>query len=100
RRPEVELTVAFRSDRGAGAFVDRDFGREVRWDVPLLEGYRHRFLTGPERARSLRAAAAVLGGGFDAVWIHGYSTPGTWAIVAAATARRVPVLLRDDATLL
>jgi glycosyltransferase involved in cell wall biosynthesis len=99
-RGEVDLTVAFLTSSGAGTFLDRDFGREVRWDVPVLEGYRHWFLPGSWRRRSLAAAAAVLAGRYDAVWIHGYTARGAWLVVAAAVLRRVPVLVRDDATLL
>ena len=100
RRPEIDLTVAFRTDRGAGDFLDREFGRQVRWDVPILDGYRHWFLSGPLRARSVQVARAVLAGRYDAVWIHGYSSRGAWVVVAACALRRVPALLRDDATLL
>lgn len=100
RRPEVDLTVAFRTDRGARAFLDREFGQRVRWDVPVLDGYRHRFLGGPGWARSGAVARAVLAGRYDAVWIHGYSSRGAWVVVAACALRRVPALLRDDATLL
>lgn len=100
RRPEIDLTVAYRSDLGARTFPCPDFGREITWDVPVLGGYRHWFLPGPRRARSLRAAWAVLAGGYDAVWIHGYCAAGTWLVAAAGAARRVPVLVREEATLL
>jgi glycosyltransferase involved in cell wall biosynthesis len=100
RRPEIVLTVAFRSDQGAGTFVDPGFGRAISWDVPLLGGYRHVFLGGPRRTRGLAAAWAVLAGGYDAVWVHGYSDASTWLVAAAGVARRVPVLVRDEATLL
>src|SRR5271168_601617 len=37
--PRLEIQVAYCSLQGAEAEFDRDFGVEVKWDVPLLEGY-------------------------------------------------------------
>jgi glycosyltransferase involved in cell wall biosynthesis len=99
-RPEIELTVDFFSDDGLRAYRDPGFQRDVRWDVPLVSGYRHRFLSGTGPARRLATAREVLAGRHDVVWIHGYSSAGAWAVVAACVASRVPVLLRDEATLL
>src|SRR2546430_5202847 len=76
RRPEVELTVAFRTDRGARDFLDREFGRRVRWDGPVLEGHPHRFLSRPQPARSVEAAWAILTRRHDAVRSHRDSARG------------------------
>ena len=37
--PELEICVAYCSLHGAEGGVDPEFGVEVRWDVPLLDGY-------------------------------------------------------------
>src|SRR5215470_8659524 len=39
-RPELNLTVAYCSLRGAEAGYDPEFGATVKWDMPLLEGFR------------------------------------------------------------
>ena len=39
RQPEIDLSVFFCSDWGAQSYHDEGFGRAVKWDVPLLEGY-------------------------------------------------------------
>jgi len=39
KHPRVELRVAYCSMLGAEAGHDPEFGREVKWDVPLLDGY-------------------------------------------------------------
>jgi glycosyltransferase involved in cell wall biosynthesis len=39
-----ELEVWYCTTHGLNAEVDKQFGRAIQWDVPLLEGYRHRFL--------------------------------------------------------
>ena len=43
--PGIELKVFFCCNRGAEAYFDRDFGTEVKWDIPLLDGYESEFLT-------------------------------------------------------
>ena len=40
----VDLEVLYCSGDGASRKFDKEFGQEVQWDIPLLEGYPHRFL--------------------------------------------------------
>ena len=37
--PQIDLTVLYCSDESVRVMKDRDFGREVKWDIDLLEGY-------------------------------------------------------------
>jgi len=39
KHPRLDLQVAYCSLRGAEGGVDPEFGVEVKWDVPLLDGY-------------------------------------------------------------
>src|SRR5438309_2011500 len=39
QHPRLDIQVAYCSLQGAQPAVDREFGIEVVWDVPLLEGY-------------------------------------------------------------
>lgn len=41
---EVDLTVLYCGEEGAMERKDPEFGISFKWDVPLLEGYRFRFL--------------------------------------------------------
>jgi hypothetical protein len=52
--PDLDLQVFFRSDFSVGRFQEADFGREIEWDVPLLEGYKHEFLPARSTGRSRR----------------------------------------------
>lgn len=108
-RPDVELTVLFYSDATVREFHDAGFGRAVAWDVPLLGGYSHRFL--PSAARTPIAGPflrrpncdivrEVASGRYDVLWVHGYAHLTTWLAVAAARARGMRVLIRDEQTLL
>ncbi|SMF63154.1 Glycosyltransferase involved in cell wall bisynthesis [Tistlia consotensis] len=104
--PDIELTAFFASELSLGAFRDPGFGREVTWDVPLLEGYRHEFLPclgerrdlGILRPWSHGLARRLRRGGFQALWVHGYARPfHVWSLLAAR-ALGLTTLLRDEAT--
>jgi glycosyltransferase involved in cell wall biosynthesis len=99
RRGRVELDVLFLTDDGHRPAVDPGFGVPVTWDIDLLSGYEHRFLTtsgGHSSARSRMAHLARWISAHDVVVIHGYSHP--WMLIAALLCRvgRVPYLLRGD----
>src|SRR5271154_3453122 len=83
---DIDLTVFFGSDFSVRGYQDEGFGVDVKWDVPLLDGYRHDFLPtirdsdhpgvmSPlnygifSRLRGSKGAA-----GFDVLWVHGYSS--------------------------
>ena len=42
-RSEINLKVFFLSDLSVKSFQDKGFGVAVKWDVPLLDGYKHEF---------------------------------------------------------
>src|ERR1700678_4792981 len=44
QEPGIDLTVFFGSDFSVRGYKDEGFGVGVKWDVPLLDGYRHEFL--------------------------------------------------------
>ena len=105
--PRVEIQVAYCSMRGAESHIDPDFGVEVKWDVPLLDGYswiampnRSPFRQGgsffsfvnPQVWRLIRSRR------FDAVVLHtGYRPATFWIAVLAAKLTRVAFLFSTDA---
>jgi glycosyltransferase involved in cell wall biosynthesis len=109
QEPDIELTVLFGSDFSVRGYKDKGFGGVgVKWDVPLLEGYRHEFLpsirdnatvdvTHPINYGILeRLRGGGDGSGYDVVWVHGYSTVNTLHAILAAKALGIPVLLRAE----
>jgi glycosyltransferase involved in cell wall biosynthesis len=108
-QPGVELTVLFGSDFGLRPSVDEGFGRPIQFDVPLLEGYQHRFLTNQGSGAPTRGyrnfdcpqADELLGGNrFDALWVHGWAHKAHWQLIRAARRHRVPYLIRAETNLL
>jgi glycosyltransferase involved in cell wall biosynthesis len=106
--PDVDLTVYFCSRHGLDEKRDDGFGATFKWDVPLLDGYRSRFLPGlqlngepggfarpfnPGIARELRR------GRYDAVWVHGHFSATNWLAMLAARTAGVKVLLRSESNL-
>ncbi len=108
QEPDIELTVFYGSDFSIRGYQDEGFGVGVKWDVPLLDGYRHEFLpalrdNGTEGTFSpiSRGIARRLRGrgneaAFDVLWVHGYATVNAMHGILAAKALGIPVLLRAD----
>ena len=42
--PDIDLTVLYGSDFSVRGYKDDGFGVELKWDLPLLDGYKHEFL--------------------------------------------------------
>lgn len=102
----VDIEVVYA--RGEEKYFDREFGCEIAWDLPLLEGYASRVLpeapptlSGGELRKfylkhllqvfaSVRPAAA---------WLHGWSHPFERAFWEAARRMGVPLMVRGDTNL-
>jgi glycosyltransferase involved in cell wall biosynthesis len=111
QEPDIDLTVFFGSDFSVRGYKDEGFGVGVKWDVPLLGGYRHVFLpklrdqstvsvTSPMNYGILSGLRGGVGEGpFDALWVHGYATVNAMHGMLAAKALGIPVLLRAESWL-
>jgi glycosyltransferase involved in cell wall biosynthesis len=106
--PGIDLTVFFLSDLSIHSYRDSGFGVSVKWDVPLLDGYRHEFLPHLGSGSGLSfwrpwtfgLRARLRRGRFDALWVHGYAHRGCIAGIAAAKSLGIPVMLRGESNLL
>src|SRR6185437_5807043 len=109
QEPDIDLTVFYGSDSSVRGYKDEGFGGVgVKWDIPLLDGYRHEFLPALrdnanvsfarplnreifERLRGLNDEAP-----FDVLWVHGYATANSLHAMLVAKSLDIPVLLRGD----
>ncbi len=106
RDPEIELTVFFASKESVNGRIDAEFGVPVSWDVPLLEGYSHRFLTnwGTRCGNQsfLRYNCPSLfwelpRGHFDAALLMSYGTAILdWQAIFACLVCDIPILIRPE----
>jgi glycosyltransferase involved in cell wall biosynthesis len=113
QEPDIDLTVFFGSDFSVRNYKDEGFGVGVKWDVPLLDGYRHEFLPALRDnatvgvasplnygiLRRLRGAGNHGDAAFDVLWVHGYATVNALHGMLAAKALGIPVLLRAESWL-
>ena len=44
QQPEMELKVFYTWSQRQTEFFDDNFGKEIKWDIPLLEGYEYEFV--------------------------------------------------------
>lgn len=108
QEPDIDLTVFFGSDFSVRGYKDEGFGVGVKWDVPLVEGYRHEFLPALRdnanpgtfsplnygiftRLRGRKGAP-----GFDVLWVHGYSSVNALHGMLGAKMLDIPVLVRAE----
>lgn len=107
RDPRVEVQVAYCNLQGAKPAYDAGFGREVAWDIPLLDGYAWVELEnrarrpGPGRFWGLRNPGLrrkIREGKYDAVVLYtGYMYASFWIGLLAAKRSGTPVLFGTDA---
>jgi glycosyltransferase involved in cell wall biosynthesis len=108
KHPRLELHVAYCSLRGAEGGHDPEFGREVKWDVPLLDGYEWTEVpnegSGDESFGGLNNPGLekiIREGKFDAVaCFTGYVRKSFWIARSAAKKARAAFLFGTDATTL
>jgi len=108
--PRLDLQVVYCSLQGAEPGVDPEFGREVKWDLPLLEGYR--WTQVPNKARHPGLGRffglwnpglwkLIRNGSFDVVVLcTGYMLASHWIALSAAKSQGVPVIFSTDTSVI
>jgi glycosyltransferase involved in cell wall biosynthesis len=106
--PRLDFHVAYCSLRGAESGHDPEFGRDVKWDVPLLNGYSWTHL--PNRGSGSESFWGLYNPGlwkfireghFDAVLCYtGYLRASFWIAYGAAKLSRTAFLFGTDANTL
>jgi glycosyltransferase involved in cell wall biosynthesis len=102
-RFDLEVFYAHRQDAQGQAAAG--FGVPFEWDIPLLEGYSHRWLKNVSRHPGLshfrgcdtpELADAIRPDRFDAFLVIGWNRKCHWQAIRACWKHRVPVLMRGD----
>jgi glycosyltransferase involved in cell wall biosynthesis len=102
--PGIDLRVFFCCDWGARSYLDPEFQVPVEWDIPLLDGYDHKFLSilrRPSRLGFWQVDNPQVGQALDQfnpsiVKVFGYAHRTNWRVARWATDRRRPLLLYSD----
>ena len=81
--------------------MDQEFGLMVAWDIDLLSGYAHSFLTTNRSPSSIIKRIRILAGwipSHDAVVVNGYTIPWILLTMIICRIRGVPYILRGVIT--
>src|SRR5687768_586152 len=106
RRHDVEVFYCHRQAPSDQA--NAGFGVEFEWDVPLLDGYPHRWLANVARRPEVGSFYGcdcpeiyeiVRTGGFSAFLVFGWNRKASWQAVRACWKVGVPVFMRGDSQL-
>jgi glycosyltransferase involved in cell wall biosynthesis len=109
QEPGIDMTVYFCSRQGVHSYDDEGFGTQVSWDVPLLEGYRHKFLPNVRRKAKVGrffslVNVALVGelwrNRYDALLVNGHMYFSYLLGIIAAKLVGIPVFMRCETHLL
>ncbi len=102
--PDLDLKVFYGMDTCTKGSFDEGFGRNVSWDVPLLDGYEYEFLptlipgANPSQLRPVNRGfrSRLQEGKFDLVWLHGWGRLADLLALHDAKSLGLPVLMRTE----
>jgi len=98
--PQIDLTVYFCCKYGVEKTFDSAFKEEIEWKIPLLEGYKHKFLKNwcpcPSPVFWKQINPGILKelkrNKFDALLIHGWAPLNNWLVLLS----KIPLFLRAE----
>ena len=106
KQPQIDFKVYYCSDESIKGMRDIGFGREVKWDTPLLEGYRYEFISNnsliptifkpPFGLINLGIIIKILKHKHDVIIIHGWHYVTHWLAIITALLSRIPIFLRSE----
>lgn len=107
--PDIEPVGLYLTDFSLRGAVDEQFGRTVRWDIDLLDGYESHFIGQHYRTALPDSFFALKGDGIeaalrrlnlDALVVHGHNYLASLRAIAAAKMLRIPLLYKGETHLL
>ncbi len=106
---DIDLTVYFCWNFGVeNEQYDPGFGEKIKWDIPLFEGYKYKFLPN----LSLRPPSSFFGlinpsivkelckKRYDGIWVNGYVSMSNWFAFLGAWLSKTPILILGESQLL
>jgi len=104
RSGRLETHVAYCRQFGIEPTYDRQFGEHIEWGPNLLKGYEYTFLRNVSPITNTFNPLHAINPGVignvlrwaDVIWINGVVYPSNWLAIAAAKAKRIPILMRSE----
>ena len=103
-----DCEVLYCSGELESSHAEAGFGVSYRWDLPLLEGYPHRFLKNCAKKPSTTSFGGldnpeldsiVASHAYDAIVVNGWHFKSAWRAMVSCWRHDVPVLIRSDSHL-
>ncbi len=106
-RSDFEMRAYFCWDYGVKKTYDVEFGREVRWDIPLLEGYSHTFLKNYSPKPSsdfwgqlnFGIVRELIRYRYDAILLFGWNSFANWLVFLVAPLVGTRIILHSESPL-
>lgn len=101
---KIDLTVYFFWNFGVKETFNEEFGQKIKWDIPLLGGYKYKFL----KNISLKPSSDFWGqinfgiigelakNRYDAILVFGWNSFTNWLAFLTAFIFGIPVMLRGE----
>jgi len=104
---KMDVHTYFFWNFGVEESYDVEFKVKIKWDIPILEGYKHTFLKNysPKPSSSFwgqinpGAIREIFTQKYDAVLIFGWALFSNWLVVIAALLTRTPIILQAESPL-
>lgn len=101
RQNVVATKVYFFSDHGVISRMDQGFGQAFAWDIPLLDGYHHEFISrvpigGIRRATIPDLPRFIARERLDAVLVHGYAAAYSRELLRRRKAGAFRLVMRGE----
>jgi glycosyltransferase involved in cell wall biosynthesis len=103
----IDLLVNFYWDFGINESYDPEFDSKIKWDLPLLDGYKSRFIKNYAKKKSTSffgcnnpgVVLPIFRKEFDVVLIFGWALFSNWLVVLAAVLSRTRIMLCAESPL-
>ncbi|SEF02936.1 Glycosyl transferase 4-like domain-containing protein [Rhizobiales bacterium GAS188] len=107
REANIEMIVYYCDKGSTEAAFDPGFGRMIKWDLSLLEGYRYVFLPNLRKQRGFHRHSLInpsiitqlFRHRYDAIWLDGYNYVTNIMALVAARLTGTPVFYRSESSL-
>jgi glycosyltransferase involved in cell wall biosynthesis len=104
----IELIVFYTWGVDSVNKFDPDFGKEIKWDIPLLEGYEFRFTKNTSKNPGSHHFFGIINPNLvkeikeinpDVIWVWGWAFYSHLKVMTSFK-RKIPIWFRGDSTLL
>lgn len=104
---DIDSTVIFEDTLGATEGYIREFNANIKWDIPLTDNYKYKYLKNYAINRESgffsrinpSIVHEIIFGGYDVIIIHGYSTLSDWMALFTALLCGKKLIIKGEATL-